>query len=52
MAETAVRALLARWQEGVGNLYAANEEEREPAARTVRLIKAEAIECCIWELRR
>ena len=48
---SAVHALVERWQQGVTNLYAANEEESEPAARAVRYVKAEAIEVCVHELR-
>jgi hypothetical protein len=51
MSETAIRALIERWQQGVANLYAANEEESLPLTRTIRYIRAEEIERLIGELR-
>jgi len=48
---TAVHALIARWEQGIASLYAANEDEAVAASRTVRIIKADAYDYCIRELR-
>lgn len=51
MSDAAVRSLITRWEQGVTNLYAANEEEAVPETRKVRAARAAQIECCIKELR-
>jgi hypothetical protein len=51
MAETAVRALLARWERDVANLHAANEDEGHAVAAIARAARAEEIWRCLAELR-
>ena len=46
-----VRELYGRWEQGVANLYAANEEEGHAVAAIARAARAEEIERCARELR-
>lgn len=47
---SAVHALVARWEQGVANLYAANEKEGHAVAAIARAARAEEIERCTREL--